>query len=223
VGAFLLVYTVLIMGNVVSPPIPPLSEVSVVEIPEVRPGRFWYGVAAAVAGGGVFFGLILAGATIFYGVSVLPDDTTYFEKESSFSWRVDAGMPQAVFLEESSKFSDADIRDIQCHARALNNSGKLVFRRYRNPVVVNDERPLFEITASRTDEFYISCKGLPHATYAIGKPVTSNMKKMVTALGYSIVVVPSLAFIAAAAITVVVAIKRRNYRRQIQPKTKSVI
>jgi hypothetical protein len=75
----------------------------------------------------------------------------------------------------------------------------------------NDERSLFVVTASRTVEYYISCEGLPQATYAIGESVT--MKKTFITLEYSTVIVPALAVTTAAVITVVVAIKRRNYRR----------
>jgi hypothetical protein len=138
----------------------PLSEVQGVELPEVRPRRFWYGVAAAIASGGVFFGLILGFATFLYSVSVSHDDVTYFEEES-FPWRIVAGEPQVLFLEQSLKFTNAEARNVHCQARAKHGSGKLEFRRYRNPIVVNldnDERALFVVTASRTEEYYIPAK-----------------------------------------------------------------
>ncbi|MFI7007780.1 hypothetical protein [Streptomyces sp. NPDC050145] len=181
---------------------------------ELRPGRRWYGVAAAVA-----FALIVLGAVIaVYRFSRVVDavDTGHqFGKGDTVSLRLGPDSDRAIWVRDP----PGPTPDQKCHITGpgeprLTGPGIDVF--HTRHEVWN---PRYTIEVSRTGDYEVTCSSPDPDRYAIG----DSGGYLAFGIGLvPAVLLPVLGVAVGAAITLVTAFRRSGHRKRLLAERRGV-
>ncbi|MEU2022980.1 hypothetical protein ABZ565_12530 [Streptomyces sp. NPDC016469] len=173
---------------------------------ELRPGRYWYAVAAGTAVVLVVLGVVL-GIYRFNNLVDAVDTGHRFTNGDTVSLRLGPESEKTIWIKDRGPSAAQDCSITGPGDPHLGGPGIDVF-------LTRDEtwNPLYDIDVSRTGDYEITCSSEGPSQYAIGKS-----GGIVSFLGGSILVVvlPLTGVGLGAAIVIVTAVRRRDHRKRL--------
>ncbi|MFE7029375.1 hypothetical protein ACFU9Y_03630 [Streptomyces sp. NPDC057621] len=173
---------------------------------ELRPGRRWYAVAAAIAVVLVVLGMVV-GVYRFKNVVDAVDTGSQFADGDTVTLRLDPEHEKAIWIEERGPSADQKCGISGPGEPRLTDPGIDVF-------LTRDEtwNPLRAIDVSRAGEYTVTCTSKGPSQYAIGDPggfVIFGVWLLLALL------LPMLGIAVGAAIALVTALRRRSHRKRL--------
>ncbi|MGQ4487907.1 hypothetical protein ACN6LM_005121 [Streptomyces sp. SAS_281] len=173
---------------------------------ELSPGRLWYAVAAVTTVALIVLGVVL-GVYRFNNMVDAVDTDHQFANGDIFSLRLGPESERTIWIKDRGPSAAQDCNITGPGNPRLGGPGIDVF-------LTRDEtwNPLYDIEASRTGNYKITCSSEGPSQYAIGKS-----GGIVTFLGGSIlaVVLPVVGVSLGTVIVIVTAVRRRDHRKRL--------
>lgn len=173
---------------------------------ELRPGRYWYAVAAATAIVLIALGVVI-GVYRFNDVIDAVDTNHQFADGDTVSLQLGPESERTIWIKERGPSAAQDCSITGPGDPHLRGPGIDVF-------LTRDEtwNPLYDIDVSRTGNYEITCASVGPSQYAFGKP-----GGIVAFLGGAVlaIVLPLLGVGLGVVIVIVTAVRRSDHRKRL--------